>query len=129
MATTVNVSGPLFDGIADHEAEQFTVEANQQIAAQAYADWMAYLNASIKHPTPYYETQINIYEEDPHRRVVNDRGIIYGPWLEGVGSRNSPVTRFPGYHSLRKAVQAVTARIPTLIETVARPHIERMRGL
>jgi len=123
--TTVNVSGPIFNHLADHEAAQLTADVNQQVSQQAYANWMGFLDSSIRHPTPYYETQVNIHEENPTHRVVNDRGIIYGPWLEGVGSRNKS-TRFKGYFSLRRAVSATTARIPALIERVARPFVERM---
>lgn len=41
---------------------------------------------------------------------ILDNNAVYGPWLEGTGSRNSPTTRFPGYHSFRRATQQVEAR-------------------
>nr|ALS91095.1 MetaGeneMark_Unknown Function [uncultured bacterium] len=124
--TTINISGPLFDGLADHEADRLAIAVVDDVSAQAKADWMTFLDSSIRHPTPYYETQITISVDNPHRKVVNDRGIVYGPWLEGVGSRNSPVTRFPGYHSLRRGVTATQARLPQLLERLAKPYVERM---
>ena len=33
--------------------------------------------------------------------VITDGGVIYGPWLEGVSSKNR-TTRFKGYGSFRK---------------------------
>jgi hypothetical protein len=65
-----------------------------------------YLASSLKRPTGYYQSQIAIRYRggDP---VVSDGGVIYGPWLEGVGSRNSPATRFPGYATFRKVTQIV----------------------
>jgi hypothetical protein len=33
--------------------------------------------------------------------VISDRGVVYGPWLEGTGSRNQ-TTRFKGYASFRR---------------------------
>lgn len=36
--------------------------------------------------------------------VVDDGGIVYGPWLEGVGSRNV-TTRFKGYRMWRRTAQ------------------------
>lgn len=43
-----------------------------------------------------------IHTEDVLEGVdVTDRWIVYGPWLEGEGSRNFPVTRFKGYHTFR----------------------------
>ena len=35
---------------------------------------------------------------------IHDSRVIYGPWLEGVGSRNA-VTRFKGYHVWRNVRQ------------------------
>ncbi len=53
---------------------------------------------------------VNIARRDPDL-VVNDgwpeSHLPYGPWLEGIGSRNSPVTRFPGYFSLKRAADMV----------------------
>jgi hypothetical protein len=38
--------------------------------------------------------------------VITDGGVIYGPWLEGVSSRNT-TTRFKGYASFRRVGQWV----------------------
>jgi len=35
---------------------------------------------------------------------IDDGGMIYGPWLEGVGSRNT-TTRFKGYSMFRRTRQ------------------------
>lgn len=35
---------------------------------------------------------------------LTDSGVVYGPWLEGVGSRNA-TTRFKGYASFRRVGQ------------------------
>jgi hypothetical protein len=130
MATesTVRVSGPLFDGTAVREVHQFSLDAVDQVSQQAHAEWMTNLDESIKHPTPYYETQINIREEAPGTKVVNDRGVIYGWWLEGIGSRNAPVTRFRGYFARRKAIVQTGAKTPALLERLLQPYLERMRG-
>ena len=46
--------------------------------------------------------------------VVHDSGIIYGPWLEGVSSRND-ATRFKGYRMFRNAVQDLNRIAPTIL--------------
>jgi hypothetical protein len=44
---------------------------------------------------------------------------VYGPWLEGVGSRNFPVTRFRGYHAFRVAAQELKhVYVPSRSETL-----------
>jgi hypothetical protein len=124
----VTVSGPLFDARAEHYVREFCTEALDQVAGQASANVHTNLDASIRHPTPYYETQIHTVKVDADTRSVNDRKIIYGPWLEGTGSRNSPVTRFPGYHSFSRARTLLESQIPRLIERARRRLEERLNG-
>ena len=38
--------------------------------------------------------------------LVHDSNVVYGPWLEGVSSRNQR-SRFKGYHMFRNARQTV----------------------
>ena len=52
------------------------------------------------------------YRRNVHGKVENlvgrisDGGVVYGPWLEGTGSRNQ-TTRFKGYASFRKTAQYI----------------------
>ena len=63
------------------------------------------LRQVLKHPTGNYERHIQTRKEGGHHDV-DDSNIIYGPWLEGTGSRNAPNTRFKGYATFRKVAQA-----------------------
>ena len=87
---------------------------------------MRNLDTSIRHPTPYYETQINIRDQGD-ASVVNDRGIVYGPWLEGTGSRNR-TTRFKGYASFRRATATLQGQVPRLVQVVLRRYLAKMGG-
>jgi hypothetical protein len=117
---TVHVSGPIFDGRAQAALVDLQREIATDVAAQGYSNVMANLNASIKHPTPYYETQITV-DDIPNGRRIHDRRVVYGPWLEGVGSRNAPVTRFRGYFSFRRAAAKLQGQAQAIAEnTVAR---------
>ena len=121
----VNLSGPVFDGRAAHEVRAFLDEAVHDVAAQGYSDVMHNLEGSIRHPTPYYETQITV-DSAGSSRIINDRGIIYGPWLEGVGSRNK-TTRFKGYFSFRRATQQLRGQATELAERVLEKYTRRMQ--
>lgn len=117
-AFQVVATGPLFDGRMQAQANAAVAEAKYAIAQQVSADVHWTLNRDIKHPTPYYETQINI-RPVAQDLSINDRGVIYGPWLEGTSSRNQ-ATRFKGYAAFRKAfneakqyAQLMTDRIVT----------------
>lgn len=123
--TEVRVSGPLFDGRADAAVREYREAALDEVAGQGLANWQQHLDANIKYPTPYYETQITI-ERAASDRVVHDRGIIYGPWLEGTGSRNRS-TRFKGYGSLRKATQELRQQAQGIVDAVLRRYLGRMQ--
>lgn len=121
---TIKVSGPIFDGRAQQAGHELTQAIVDRVANYALEQVQHNLDGSIKNPTPYYETQINVagYMTD---RVVNDRGVIYGPWLEGTGSRNK-TTRFKGYASFRRAAQVTRSRIRHIAGGVVSQYIRRM---
>jgi hypothetical protein len=51
--------------------------------------------------------------------------VIYGPWLEGTGSRNA-TTRFKGYASFRRAAQVTRSRVRHIAGGVVSQYIKRM---
>lgn len=115
---SVTRSGGLFDGRAERSVGEFLEDAQREVGAQASSEVHLILDRRIKKPTPYYETQI-VTERQANDVVVHDRGIKYGPWLEGVGSRNYPVTRFKGYHAFRLATLAMNGKVGGLVREVA----------
>lgn len=110
----VESHGPLFAGEQVPAAiEQYHGHLKRQVATQVLADVHYVLDRRIVHPTPYYETQIQMVQFGVRDWSVNDRGVIYGPWLEGVSSRND-ATRFKGYHAFREAMQESSQYIPVM---------------
>lgn len=128
MDITIEVTrqGPLFTGEAAVQVALFLDEAKREVAAQGLADVHQVLNENIKFPTPYYETQI-ISQRMATDQVVHDRGIVYGPWLEGVSTRNQ-TTRFKGYHAFRNAKNNLVGKWPPLAEHVLQKYLPRMGG-
>lgn len=126
MATTVQVQivGPLLAPGAEQVIQAGLVEAQRQVAQQAYANVMGLLDRSIRNPTPYYETQVTV-DNVAADLVVHDRDVIYGPWLEGTGSRNQS-TRFKGYASFRRAFQQLNRQGPALVERALKPYLSRL---
>jgi hypothetical protein len=137
---TINVivSGPMFGGTFAAEQPlfghplapiigEFLREAERRVAEQGLAEVHQLLDRYIKHPTPYYETQIMVQQLQGGGAIVHDRGIIYGPWLEGISRRNQ-TTRFKGYASFRKGTQALRARVPALIQYTLNHYLPRMGG-
>ncbi|MGV9756927.1 hypothetical protein ACWDUC_14065 [Streptomyces tricolor] len=128
MSIDITMRGPLFDGRATRAADRACDDARDDVAAYAEERVLMGTAASFKTRTPYYETRVTTERVSGDVSLVHDQGVIYGPWLEGVGSRNAPVTRFAGYHFWRAAKQAVAARGPQIAEAAVRRHLPEMGG-
>ena len=47
--------------------------------------------------------------------VIDDGGVIYGPWLEGTATRNQ-TTRFKGYASFRRVAGWIEKKKPMVLK-------------
>jgi hypothetical protein len=112
---TVHARGPIFDGTSGPARSRAIHEGVQEVARRAKTEWLTNLDRSIRHQTPYYTTKVTTEDVGYFEERVWDDNVIYGPWLEGVGSRNA-TTRFKGYASLRRAHQEVDRLAPELME-------------
>ena len=119
--------GPIFDGRARRAAADFTDEWEEDLADFALGLIKDSFHMHFKHPTGYYESHVKVRNDMGGHPVVQDGGLIkYGPWLEGVGSRNA-TTRFKGYHSFRNAAVAEERRANSLGESLLdRRYLRRM---
>ena len=117
MAT---VSGPLFH--SDAQVEGMLHEIRQDVAQRGYELVQGNLAGSLRHPTGYYQSQVRV-EDTPRGRAINDGGVVYGPWLEGVGSRNE-TTRFKGYFSFRRATQTLESEAPAIAQRIVAQFIQ-----
>jgi len=116
------MTGPLFDGRAGAAAEKAALAAQREVGA--IAEGMVYntFASSIRNGTGAFLDSIQTVT-GPHTfttdgysmtlstdiataTVVTTDLASYGPWLEGIGSRNE-TTRFKGYHGYRMAAQHV----------------------
>jgi hypothetical protein len=123
----MELNGPLFDGIAARAARDMARDVEQALADQGQNMVLGRLIQVIRKPTPYYWTQI----EQINRRggtEVTGESVIYHWWLEGVGSRNFPVTRFKGYRSFEITARALAQRAESVAEPVVRHHMPAMGG-
>lgn len=125
--TDVRVSGPLFDGRAEAAVEDFLDDARQVVAARASNYVHEILDRDIRNPTPYYETQVTVDNAVEDLTRVHDRGIVYGPWLEGVSEKNQ-TTRFKGYSAFARATKQVEAEVPELIAPARARLDQRLDG-
>ncbi len=122
----VNVSGPFFDGRADLAVKQAVRQIQEDVANEGKHHVDAELPRVLRHPTGRYQSKIQVQHGGGSSRVNDGGRIVYGPWLEGVGSRNFPKTRFKGYSTFRRMRQVLDAEARKIAEATLRPFIGRM---
>lgn len=122
---SVDAHGPVFDGRALIALDDYADAAVDAVAEQGFRDIHFTLERVLKHPTGYYQSQIRDRDLGA-AHVLYDNRVIYGPWLEGVGSRNSPVTKFEGYFTFRRVAQHLARKAPAIAERVLPRFLRRM---
>jgi hypothetical protein len=123
---TYRATGPVFDGRARAIVDDLLNAMSGKVAQQGYDDVRTTLHGVLRHPTGNYEAHISV-EHQRNDWAVNDHGIVYGPWLEGVGSRNQ-TTRFKGYFTFRRVSNALQGKVTNLTRNVVETHIKRMNA-
>lgn len=117
----VRKRGPFFNKPTRAAAiSDCVADAEGDIAQAAFDDVHDNLRGSLRHPTGRYQSRVRVDRQQPNPRVHDGRHV-YGPWLEGTGSRNAPVTVFPGYWSFRRAAASVQRRA----DRIAEPAVDR----
>lgn len=112
IRTRVRYDGALFDFRGRRYFRQFRDQLEEESAEWVLDHVKDTFHTHFKHPTGYYESNVRVKNTSSGHEVWDGGhgGPVYGPWLEGVGSRNA-TTRFKGYHAFRKAAAALEARI------------------
>ncbi len=122
---TIKISGPLFNEAQVNGAvNAFLEEARGKVADFGENLVRDRLHGVLKHPTGHYQSRITINRMS-QRDIITDSGIIYGPWLEGVGSRNRS-TRFKGYHTFRRVRQELKRLAPQIAEHLTDRLVRRL---
>lgn len=122
-------SGPIQSGAIHRHVRDYEKDVAEELAEEAMQEWLENLDSRLRQQTPYYTTQIEKRRIAWNRWKIHDNGVVYGHWLEGTGSKNAPVTIFPGYWSLRD-VKAEFGRGPrrrAIAEEVLETHQARGR--
>lgn len=124
----VNVSGPLYDGTADRAAGEFVEDTTHELAVMGHDMVQSRLRSVLKDDTGHYRSRVITDRVSADGDwVVTDQGVIYGPWLEGTGSRNK-TTRFKGYSTFRRTRQELAAKADSVADKNLPRYLERMGG-
>lgn len=122
----VRLDGKTVQGLTEPYRNRMILGATEEIADYAKFELINQLDSVFQHQTGYYISQVDKHRVAPDVWSINDGGVPYGWWLEGVGSRNRPRPGFPGYHSYRitrnrmaqKAREIVNAWVERMVKIV-----------
>lgn len=119
--------GPFFDDRVHRAFSDYEDELEEEMAEWALRHIKRTYHREFKQPTGYYETHVRTHNVSGAIDVWDggQAGPVYGPWLEGVGSRNN-TTRFKGYHAFRNAAIALERRSQEMGERILVRFINRM---
>jgi hypothetical protein len=127
----ITTRGPFFDSRRTRFTNEFCEDLAREVAETAEQHWITGMRRTFKEPTPIYWNTTKI-ENKGKVVAVNDGGrsggLVYGPWLEGVGSRNK-TTRFKGYFNLRKAAQKTRGEVRKLAAGLLPFYYRKMNGV
>lgn len=140
--STVELSGPLFDGTAERASARGCEAIRAKVAAAGEKLAAATVGASIRHHGDG-KAERAVTDTDTSRAYQTGRYTLpviagqdetivttdlatYGPWLEGTGSRNE-TTRFKGYHAFRLASQELDAAAEGIADAAFAPYVREMQ--
>jgi len=123
----ITISGPLFDGRAAREFAAYADEAREDIAEFAEEHVLNLMGQAFRHPTGYYESNVMTERASADVSRVHDSGVVYGPWLEGVGTRNRARPGFPGYFHWRRTKALLALRGPVMAQRLLERYLPRVR--
>lgn len=122
---TVDNDGALFSPArTDRIMDDIATQSKQKTSEYAEGEIQLRLAKVLKHPTGYYQSHITTNRVG-EAYIVTDGTVVYGPWLEGTGSRNDE-TRFKGYFTFRLVAQKVEVKASSIAEDVADRNMWRL---
>ena len=124
MGVETRVSGPLFNGQAAAALRGILDEARREVGDYGVELVRGIISGSVRESRGFYASQItsNLIGD---RVVIDDRDVVYGPWLEGVSRRNAS-TRFSGHAQFRRAHQRLDREASKIVDRAVSRNIGRL---
>jgi len=111
LGIKVEYTGPIFQGDAGQKVVKAIHDAVHDLVITGEQKVDAQLYAGHGLVTGHYRRSVHGEMTDSLHGKVHDSMVVYGPWLEGVGSRNQR-SRFKGYRMFQ----------------IAHQHLEKIKG-
>lgn len=136
----LKAEGPVFDGTWAVIMMQYRFALTQVLGQEAVNRIKNYLPTVYEYltsPASLHGTKHffpGLYQSDIHTdrqtidiNLVHDTPVAYGPWVEGVGSRNES-TRFKGHHAFRLIAQQLELEASAIADRTIEVYIKELNG-
>lgn len=136
----VHAKGPVFNGTWYLILSQYRYALTSVLGQEAVNRIRNYLptvyeyltNPASLHGTKHffpglYQSDIHTDRQTTDINLVHDTPVVYGPWLEGVGSRNE-TTRFKGHHAFRLIAQQLELEASAIADRTIQVYIEELNA-
>lgn len=124
---TSRIRGPISSGAIHRHVRDYESDVAKAIADEGLDMVKDHLNSTLRHQTPHLMTGVGNKRLAWNRwQLHSHRNIPYDHWIEGTGSRNYPVTSFPGYHNFAITEERLKAKRSNIARKILRRH--RARG-
>lgn len=128
MPVTVDARGPLFDARAEKEVADATNDGLKAVATIGASMIRSRMDTVFKDETPFYRFANVAAKDPPGWKIWDQDKTKYGFWLEGIGSRNYPKTRFKGYFTYWRIYKELAmGKAQTIADGFIRRAVERIK--
>lgn len=132
----IDIHGPMFRGHPEavvQRAVQGSIQELIELGEQRLDQMLrprpagVYLSfADGGRSTGHYRLNVHGEVKDGIGRIT-DGGVTYGPWLEGLSSRNQ-TSRFKGYSSFRRTQEWLQTQVPKVAEAWIGKAVRELNG-
>jgi len=126
----VDAKGPLFDGTAQRVVDEMRDEITKRGAQWAKDRLAQFPMDKTGRARGAFQENLRVVQRTVGYAVPAPmiRGVVWGPWLEGVTNRNTS-TRFRGYRVFRQTRQELEdGELQRIADEVAQQYLPRMGG-
>ncbi len=138
LETRVVLEGPLFsasairqfDGAMRGAVKELVQKGEERLAEQLRPRpsgvYLTVAEAGRNASTGNYRRNISTTVNDLNG-LITDGGVVYGPWLEGISSRNA-ASRFKGYATFRRTGDWLREKSRSVFQNNVRTWVKRMNA-
>lgn len=119
LGISIRQRGPLLAGKGPAEVQEAMRGTIKELVAEGERAVKLQLYPRHGLLTGNYRRSIHGELENSLHGRVHDSNIVYGPWLEGISSRNA-TTRFKGYAMFRNATQQLQRMVGNVLDKYVR---------